>query len=61
VKTPIHLITTHTHWSAAGNQLQYSWYTQVSAVADEPERCAASWQTCCKQRWTLRMINLRPN
>jgi len=26
---------------------------QVSAVADEPMQCTASWQTCCKQRWTL--------
>jgi len=34
---------------------------QVSAVADEPARRAASWQTCCKQRWTLNVINLRPN
>jgi len=25
----------------------------VSAVADEPTRCAASRQGCCKQRWTL--------
>jgi len=34
---------------------------QISAVADEPARRAASRQTCCKQRWTLSMINLRPN
>jgi len=26
---------------------------QVSAVADEPAPRAVSWQTCCKQRWTL--------
>jgi len=29
------------------------------AVADEPERRAASRQTCCKQRWMLSMINVR--
>jgi len=34
---------------------------QASAVADEPLRCAASRQTCCKQRWTLSVINLQPN
>jgi len=34
---------------------------QVSAVADEPARRAAPRQTCCKQRWTVRVINLRPN
>jgi len=34
---------------------------QVSAVADEPARRAASRQTCCKQRWTFSVINLRPN
>jgi len=34
---------------------------QVSAVADEHARRAASRQTCCKQRWTLSVINLRPN
>ena len=32
---------------------------QVSAVADEPVQRAASWQTCCKQRWTLMVINLQ--
>ena len=32
---------------------------QVSAVADEPARRAASRQTCCKQKWTLTVINLR--
>jgi len=31
---------------------------QVSAVADEPARRAASRQTCCKQKWTLTVINL---
>ena len=36
-------------------------YDQVSSVADEPARRAASRQTCCKQRWTLSVINLRPN
>jgi len=34
---------------------------QVSAVANEPARRAASRQPCCKQRWTLSGINLRPN
>jgi len=34
---------------------------QVSAVAGEPARRAASQQTCCKQRWTLSVINLREN
>jgi len=34
---------------------------QVSTVADIPARHAASRQTCCKQRWALRMINLWPN
>jgi len=34
---------------------------QLSATADEPTRRAASRQTCCKQRWMLRVINLRPN
>jgi len=33
---------------------------QVSAVTDELARHAASRQTCCKQRWTLCVINLRP-
>jgi len=33
---------------------------QVSAVADEHARRAAPRQTCCKQRWTLSVINLRP-
>ena len=36
-------------------------YKQVSAVADEPSWHAVSRQTCCKQRWTLIVINLRPN
>jgi len=36
-------------------------FKQVSAVADEPPRRAASQQTCCKQRWTLSVINLPPN
>jgi len=34
---------------------------QVSAVADEPARRAASRQTCCKQRRTLSVINMRTN
>ena len=34
---------------------------QVSAVTDEPARRAASRQTCCKQRWTMTVINLRLN
>jgi len=33
----------------------------LSAVADEPARCATSRQTCCKQRRTLSVINMRPN
>ena len=33
----------------------------VSAVVDEPVRRAGSRQTCCKQRWTLSVIKLRPN
>jgi len=35
---------------------------QEPAVADKPARCAASWWTCCKQiRWTLSMMDMRPN
>ena len=34
---------------------------QVSAIADEPARRAASRQTCYKQRWMLDVINLQPN
>jgi len=34
---------------------------KISAVADESVRRAASRQMCCKQRWTLRVINFRPN
>ena len=34
---------------------------QVSAVSNESARRGASRQTCCKQRWTLSVINLRPN
>jgi len=34
---------------------------QVSAVADEPARRAASRQTYCKQKWMLGVINVRPN
>jgi len=33
----------------------------VSAVADEPTWCTASWKTCCKQRWMLGVINWWPN
>jgi len=33
-------------------------YNKVLAVADEQTRRAASWQTCCKQWWTLSVINL---
>ena len=36
-------------------------YKQVPAVADEPAQRAASQPTCCKQRWTLSVINLRLN
>ena len=32
----------------------------VSPVADELVWCAASQQTCCKQRWTHSLINLQP-
>ena len=35
--------------------------TGLSAVPNEPARRAASRQTCCKQRWTLSVINWRPN
>jgi len=31
---------------------------QVSSVADERARRDASRQTCCKQRWTLSVINI---
>jgi len=34
----------------------------TAAVADKPARRSASRWTCCKQiRWTLSVINLRPN
>ena len=42
-------------------QFKYNGNVQASAVADEPARRAASRQTCCKQRWTHRVINLRQN
>ena len=29
---------------------------QVSAVTDKPAQCTASWQMCCKQRWTLSLV-----
>jgi len=33
-----------------------------SAVADKPVQRIAAQRTCCKQiRWTLTVINLRPN
>ena len=38
-----------------------SYIVQVLAVDDKLARRAASRQTCCKQRWTLSAINLRPN
>jgi len=45
--------------------LSKQWFKQVLAVAGEPARRAprraASRQTCCEQRWTLSVINLRPN
>jgi len=31
-----------------------------SAAADRPARHAASRPSCCKQRWTLRVINWPP-
>jgi len=31
------------------------------AVTDNTTWCIASQQTCCKQRWMLSVINLRPN
>jgi len=31
------------------------------SFADEPARRAASRQTRCKQKWTVSVINLRPN
>jgi len=34
---------------------------QQVSVADEPARRAISRKTCCKQRWTLSVINLRPS
>jgi len=34
---------------------------QNSAAPDEPALRAASLQRCCKQKWTLSLINLRPN
>ena len=33
---------------------------QILAVADESARHAVSRQTCCKQRWTLSVMNLLP-
>ena len=40
----------------------YASVQQGSAVADKPERRAASRRTCCKQTtWTLSVINLRPS
>ena len=36
-------------------------FQQVSAVTDEPVQRAASRQTCCKQRWTISAINVRPD
>jgi len=55
-----------THSDATGLNYcgDWSWICnapQVSAVADEPARRAASRQTCCKQRWPISVINLRPN
>jgi len=35
---------------------------QASVASDKPARHAASRRTCCRQiRWTLSVINLRPN
>jgi len=47
---------THKHELAASQEI---W--QASAVADEPTRRAASRQTCCKLKWMLSVVNLRPN
>jgi len=33
----------------------------LTSIADEPARFTASRQTCCKQRWTLSVLNVRPN
>ena len=45
------------------NSKKTAGYTdQGSAIADKPARRAASRRTCYKQiRWTLSVINLRPN
>jgi len=45
----------------ASKQARVIWW-HISTVADddEPARRAVSRQTCCKQRWTLSVINLRP-
>jgi len=34
-------------------KIRFQLCLQVSTVADESARCAASRRTCCKQRWTL--------
>jgi len=39
----------------------YNIWRHGPAVTDEPARCAASQQTCCKHRWMLTVINLPPN
>jgi len=36
-------------------------FWQISTVAGEPAQHAALRQTSCKQRWTLRVINLQRN
>ena len=41
------------------NSLNGFKYWQVSAVADEPVRRAAPCPSCCKQRWTLSVMNWR--
>jgi len=41
--------------------LQVKEFWWVSAVVDEPARRASSRQMCCKQRWTLSVINTELN
>jgi len=47
--------------NSLSNRTRLTRREQVSAVADELPRRAASRQTCCKQRWTLSVINLWQN
>jgi len=43
-------VSAHAHWKYG---------QRVSAVADEPARRAASRTSCCQQKWTVSVINLR--